>query len=138
MGLATKPSVTVGEATKKQDYDNLVNFVSGSEQLSGDAGITLTTSDFGKFVTVNSAAAQIVNLPSVDASHVGGWFIVVKLGAGKVTIQAADLDVINDSSAGGTIYNDLTDETSAVIKLRLVTATKWVIESFTGVGWRTT
>jgi len=136
MGYATKPTVTIGEATKKDDYDNLVKFLCASEELDGDAGYTLAVTDCGKTVKVNSGSAQTVNLPSVDSSHIGIWFTVIKLGAGKVTINAPDSDVIVDSGAGGTIYNEAAGETYAMITLKLVSATVWSVVGAIGT-WNT-
>lgn len=102
-----------------------------------NTGATLTTADFGKTITVNSGSTQTINLPSVDATNIGGWFTIVKLGAGQVTIDAPDSDLIADSSAGGTIYNNVAAETYAVITLQLVSATQWVIVSAHGT-WTTT
>ncbi|KKW19691.1 MAG: hypothetical protein UY62_C0070G0005 [Parcubacteria group bacterium GW2011_GWF2_50_9] len=94
---------------------------------SEDSGITLTISDFGKTITVNSASAQIVYLPSVTAADIGATITVVKLGAGKVTIDAAASTYISDSTSGGTIYNNAVSPAYATITLRLVTATQWMI-----------
>lgn len=102
-----------------------------------NSGIALATSDFGKTITVNAAGVQTVSLPSVAATDVGGWFTVVKLGAGQVTIDAADSDVIADSGAGDTIYNNIAAETYATITLRLVSETLWSITGAFGT-WTTT
>jgi hypothetical protein len=135
--MVTKPTVTVGNAYKKTDYDALVNFVAMGEIIDGSSGdTTLTASDFGKTVIVNSSSARQVNLPSVDSSHVGGWFVIVKLGSGNVTIDAADSDAINGGAAGGTLVNNVSGETFAYVKLRLVSATAWLIEAGMGT-WST-
>jgi len=94
---------------------------------AADTGITLSASDFGKTVTVNSGSAQTVFLPSVDAGNIGAQFVIVKLGAGRVTIQAAAGTYISDSSYGGTIYNNAVVPPYASITLRLATATQWVL-----------
>jgi hypothetical protein len=135
--LSTIPTVTVGNATKKSDYDNLVNLVAFGATIDGSSGLTLTLADIGKTVIVNSSSDRTINLPSVDSSHVGATFTIWKLGSGRVTIDAADSDTIMDSAAGGTIYNSATGETWACIRLRLQSATQWAIEG--GVGtWTTT
>jgi hypothetical protein len=141
-GFGSKPTVTVGNATKKEDYDNLVNFIAGGDVQDGDAGIVLTTSDFGKTVRVNSSDPQTVDLPSVSADEIGGRFKIWKLGSGKMTVQAADSDIIRvptpgaSSSAGGTIYNEI--EQYVCIVLELVSATEWLATEFTGEAWITT
>ena len=55
--MATKPTVTIGEATKKDDYDNLVDFVAANEQNDAPTGITLVVADAGTFVTIDAAGA---------------------------------------------------------------------------------
>jgi len=102
-----------------------------------DGPVTLTTSDAGKTVTMTSADTEVINLPSVAAAQKGMQFTIVKLGAGQVTIQAADSDIIVDSSAGGTILNSQAAEVYATITLRLVTATLWTIVGMIGT-WTTT
>ena len=94
---------------------------------AADSGITLTGSDFGKTITVNSASAETIYLPSVSSTDIGAQFSFVKLGAGNLTIVAADSDIIADSTAGGTIVNDTAAQTFATMTLRLVTDTKWVL-----------
>ena len=135
-GFASKPTVVVGEATKKADYDALVDFVAGSEWLDGDAGLTFVVADFGKTARVDSGGAQTVNLPSVTAANIGGRLAVVKLGAGNVTIQAADADTIADGAGGGTLINSTASEDYAVIILELASATEWVIVGGMGT-WAT-
>jgi hypothetical protein len=86
---------------------------------------------------VDNGSAQTVNLPSVDSTHIGAWFRIVKLGAGQVTIDAADSDTIADSSAGGTIVNSESGETYATIMIELVAQDKWVIADAHGT-WTST
>jgi len=101
---------------------------------------TVQTSDFGldKVLTMSSANAKTFTLPSVDASNIGAIVTFVKLGAGQVTIDAADSDTIHDSAAGGTIYNATAAETYATVTLLLTSATTWNILSSSGFGWITT
>jgi len=102
-----------------------------------DGPVSLATTDAGKTITMTSADAETINLPSVAAAQKGLEFTIVKLGAGQVTIQAADSDIIVDSSAGGTILNSQAAEIYATITLRLVTDTKWTIIGMLGT-WTTT
>jgi len=133
----SKPTVVVGQATKKLDYDSLVKFVSQGDTIDGSgADTTLLAADFGRTVIVNSASARSVFLPSVDSAHIGGWFVIVKLGAGNVTIDAADSDTINGGAAGGTLVNDVSGEGFAYVKVRLISATAWLIEAGMG-SWTT-
>jgi len=133
----SKPTVTVGQATKKIDYDNLVKFVGQGDIIDGSgADTTLLAADFGRTVIINSASARTVFLPSVDAAEVGGWFAIIKLGTGNVTIDAADSDTVNGGAAGGTLINNVAGEGFAYVKLRLVSATAWLIEAGMG-SWAT-
>ncbi|MEI7529159.1 MAG: hypothetical protein WCK76_09455, partial [Elusimicrobiota bacterium] len=104
---------------------------------ANDAGVTLTNVDLGKTITVNSATAQTVTLPSGSAGTVGAQITVVKLGAGKVTVTAASGNYIADSASGGTIYCNAVVPAYATITLRLVTATQWMIVAIDGI-WVTT
>ena len=94
-------------------------------------------SDFDKTLVMNSASAKIFLLPHVDATNVGGVITFIKYGTGKMTVQANDSDIIRtpeaSSAAGGTIANAA--DAYAVIMLRLITATEWIMISFTGTGW---
>jgi hypothetical protein len=104
---------------------------------ANDSGVTLVTGDFGKTITVNSASAQTVTLPSVTSADIGATITVVKLGAGKVTIQAASSTFIADSTSGGTIYSNTASPVYATITLRLATSTQWMIVGGDG-AWLTT
>ena len=133
----SKPTVTVGTATKKSDFDNAIKFVSQSDIIDGSsADTTLTTADFGRTVIINSASNRVIYLPSVDASHVGGWIKVIKLGAGNVTIDAADSDTIMDGAAGGTLINDVAAETKSSVLIQLASASAWIIRGGFGT-WKT-
>ena len=118
-------------------------FVNGGARLAkqvtqaANSGITLTSADFGKTITVNSASAQVVYLPSVTAADIGATVTVVKLGAGRVTIDAPAGAYIADSASGGTIYNTAVLPVYAVITLRLATSTVWLPVSGHG-AWVTT
>lgn len=84
---------------------------------------SITTGDFGKSLRMNSASDKIFNLPSVGATEDGARITLIKIGAGKVTIQAADADLIHSGTAGGTMYNDIPAETYARIELEYCHAT---------------
>lgn len=100
-----------------------------------NTGYTILLADNGKTFTCDSTSAQTFLLPSVDTVDIGTVFTIVKLGTGRVTIDAADSDTIEDSGAGDTIY--CADEGDAVITLRLFTATGWNI-LFANGTWITT
>ena len=94
-------------------------------------------SDFGKLLTMTNADAKTFFLPAVDLDDVGFYVNFARLGTGDVIIKAAGTDTIQDSTAGGTLYNDLAEETFALMRLRIIAAATWMIEYFTGSGWRT-
>ena len=89
------------------------------------ANYVITVADLNAMHTMNNAAARTFTLPSVDATHIGDFVTIVKLGAGRVTIGRADADTIN---GGTSIFNGVADELYAVMRLRLMTATLWVME----------
>ena len=101
-----------------------------------DSGITLTTDDFGKTISVDSSSSQTVTLPSVDSTNLGAWVRVLKLNSGQVTVDAADSDTIADSTAGGTIYNNQSGQDYAVIEIQLANGTEWVVVHAEGT-WST-
>ncbi|MFC1658225.1 NosD domain-containing protein [Candidatus Omnitrophota bacterium] len=103
---------------------------------AADTGITLTTADFGKTITVDSTSAQTVTLPSVDSTNIGGWFRVIKLNSGTVTVDAVDSDTIADSTAGGAIANSQTDQDYATITVELASTDEWIIAGAHGT-WTT-
>ena len=88
---------------------------------------TVTTADLGKTLVMNSASDKTFTLLSVDGDDIGARLRFVKLGAGKLTIDAADSDTIGDSGAGDTVYCG--DTGKAVITIELISATQWAIMS---------
>ena len=100
--------------------------ISRAPIATANTGITLTAADFGKTIAVNSAGAQTVILPAVTAADLGATVTVVKLGAGAVAIRAAGSTYIEDSIAGGIIYNDVPAPAYAAVTLRLVTPARWL------------
>jgi len=94
-------------------------------------------SDFGKLLLMNATTAKMFRLPEVIIEDIGLPLAIMKRGIGALTIKAGGTDTIQDSTAGGTLYNDLTEETFALINLRIIAVAKWMIEYFSGSGWRT-
>lgn len=88
--------------------------------------------DFDNVLTMNAATAKTFTLPTLTSSEVGKQITFVKLGAGKVTIQAAASQYIGGSSAAGTIYCDIAIEVYATITLIVVSETKLAIKGFDG------
>lgn len=107
--------------------DGAVNYFSTIEEYFNTTEIYLTESDFRKTIVIDSTSETVVYLPSVTASEKGAQIRVVKLGPGKVTVIAANSDVIADSSPGGSIYNDEVTETYANLTFLLVRQNQWVI-----------
>jgi hypothetical protein len=99
---------------------------------AANAGINLTSADFGKVIMVNSGTAQAVNLPSVTAADIGATITVAKLGGGRVTVQAAGSAYIEHSPANGALYCNVAG--GATVTLRLAAADRWVRVSGTP-GW---
>lgn len=123
--------------------DKTFTFPDASGTLALTIPLSVTKSDNYSVLTTDTSktlvmdtVAKTFSLPSVDATNVGLWFTFVKANAGSLIIDAADSDLINDSSAGGTIYDAQTNETYAVIIVQLVSATQWV--AYGGVGTWTT
>lgn len=67
----------------------------------------ITTTDLGKTLVMNSADDKTFSLPSVGASEDGSMIFISKISTGKLTIDAADTDYIDDSGAGDGIYNQV-------------------------------
>ena len=136
-GFKDKPTVTVGNPTKKSDFDGLVDFVSGGDVQDGDAGKTLVVADFGKSIRVANAAAKVVTLPSVSGSNIGGWFEIFSNGAGKVTIQCVDSDTIatHQVTSGATGKAENTRNAKFVVRVKLISATEWYLATMGSDGW---
>ncbi len=131
-------AVAIGLATPEATLD-----VRGNVKLDryftqvADSGMTLTTADFGSTITVDNSADVTINLPAVTASHIGATITVVKLGIGKVTINAPAGTFIMNSSDGGTAYCDSISPYGLNITLRLVNSTLWAKIAGDGV-WSVT
>ena len=126
------------------DWDDGQDVVFGSTQaayipvLTKTATYTVTTADFGKSIRMNSGGTVTFSLPSVGAAEDGALLRFVKCGAGKLILGAADSDKIANSGAGGTIYNDVADQTYADISLEYVhLIVTWIIPGALGT-WITT
>ncbi len=103
-----------------------------------DSDVTIAYIHYAKSIRMRSAANRTAAFPSVGAAEDGLRITFIKGGAGRVTIQAADVDIVADSSAGGTIYNDVAGEIYATITLEYVHAVvTWVIVGAHGT-WVTT
>lgn len=104
--------------------------------LNKTANYPILVEDLNHIITMNNAAARTFTLPSVGATHVGNFLTLVKLGAGKVTINRADADTINGLTS---LSCGVADELFSFIRLRLIAATSWAIEWATNLPlWQLT
>lgn len=92
-----------------------------------EAGIALSTADFGKTITVNSASDRVVTLPLVSVGDIGAQITIMRLGTGKLTIVAGGSATIYESGISDRIYNGSAVEIYLTITLRLAIDTKWVV-----------
>lgn len=93
----------------------------------------ITGDDLGKTIVFNSGSPATFTLIAGTAQDLGATITFVKLGTGKLTIQASGGEYIGASTSGGTIYNDAVSPADASVTLQLVETGKWVIISGQGV-----
>lgn len=115
--------------------DEYCNRTLQAEVLTKTDDYTVATSDFGKSLRMNSSGDKTFTLPSVGSDEDGAQIQFLKIGSGKLTIDAADSDYIDDSAAGGTIYSTTAN---ATITLQYCHATtRWYVMGALGT-WTTT
>ena len=96
----------------------------------------LTQNDLGKTLIFSvGSSALTAALPSVDATDLQKWVNIYRIGTGRLTITAADSDVIETSSRGGSIWCVETKRVAANVTLQLVEVAKWAITAGTGI-WK--
>ena len=132
--LVNSLSLNIGGVTA---IDSSVNNRLGKSTDTKTDSYTILTSDIAKTIVMNSASNKIIYLPSVNSTNIRFYVTIAKINSGTLTIQAADNDIIIDSGAGATIYNNESGETYATITLQLVSETKWVAVGGSGT-WVTT
>ena len=99
-----------------------------------DADVTLTSADFGKTITVDLGENDhTVYLPSVDSTNIDVLFTIIRIGDGRISIQAADSDTIERSRPGGGIYCHESHRMIANVTLYLANETEWGITGATGI-----
>ena len=96
----------------------------------------LSSLDLGKIIKFNNGSGSMIcYLPSLDETNIDSWVTIMRLGTGRLTIQAADIDTIEKSLPGGKIWCDEPGRVLANITLCLATVTKWAMLSGTGI-WK--
>lgn len=115
-GLILDPEISYDVVTKTDDY-------------------TVLVTDSGRTLVMNSTGNKTFTLPSVGAGDVGLTYTFININTGRLTIQAADSDIIDDSSAGGTAYSD--DDNNPTYTIRLASTTRWETIGANGT-WTTT
>ena len=106
------------------DFAALVaDYITGAAAETKTDDYTVTTSDFGKTIRMNSADDKTFSLPSLTSAHDGKRITLGKINTGKVTIDGADTDKVGDSGAGDAIYNDVATELFANVTLEYCHAT---------------
>lgn len=109
------------------------NITYGSKTFTDDHVLSLE--DRGYDIIMNSASDKTFTTPSVGEPEIGVEYIFYNIGTGRLTIQVADSDTVDDSNAGGTIYSDT--EGISSLRIRLVSASHWQITGANG-AWVTT
>lgn len=126
-------SIRNGRKVLKEPWILDPNITYGSRTFTDDHTVSLE--DRGYDLIMNSTDPKTFTSPSVGEPEIGIEYVLYNVGTGRLTLQMADSDTIDDSSAGGTIYSD-TDSVSS-LHIRLVTATHWQIVGANG-AWVTT
>ena len=99
---------------------------------------TVKLTDKGKLLVMNSGSDKTFTLPSVSAADVGTIWTFATIGAGKCSIDPADADKIDDSTATtGDISATAAAGVVPAITLELVSATQFAIKAANGT-WTTT
>lgn len=131
------PFKRVGTVISPKVPGDSIEVSDAGEYNAIDTTINLTIADLNKIHVIDNALAVVINLPSVDENQLWYWIEFQKIGAGNLTINAADVDVIADSAAGGNVANTAAAETFSFVKLGLIRATRWGIRGMLG-SWTTT
>lgn len=96
------------------------------EILTKTDNYTIVSDDLCKSLRMNSVIAKTFTFPSVGASDDGMRITLIKIGAGRLTLQMVDTDKIHNSSATGTMYNEEAAETFARVDAEYChTTTTW-------------
>lgn len=88
---------------------------------------TITTNETGHTLVMNSSSNKTFTLPSPSAALVGIEFTLMNINTGRLTVAVAGTGAIlnGGTATTGTMYSD--DDKTAVLKVRLVSATQWSV-----------
>jgi hypothetical protein len=117
------------------DDDHRQYSLRSREIISKTANYNILSTENNYIFTNEGASSQVTFLlPECVSGYVSSF---IKLEPYNFIISANTGDYIADSSVGGTIYNDLSNEDFATITLLAVNDNKWVITGADGT-WKTT
>jgi len=98
----------------------------GSHVYTYTTDHTVTESQSGATLVMNSTGDKTFTLPEGTAANLGLTYTFANINTGKLTIQTTGgADYIADSTAGG--YIESATDTIAQITIRLVAANNWHI-----------
>jgi len=122
------------KASKEQELERLIYnidealfqqpIVDITETFTSD--YTITQANFEHIIIFDTTGGDInCNLPSIGNGDIGKWLIIVRKGINKLTITAADADIILDSSPGGTITSADNTYDYHKLGLRILFEDRW-------------
>ena len=122
-----------------KSWKDFALLILGNRQISNTPDLyIITKDDSGKVFIYDDEDPGTYNLPELDVGLVGSTYTFVKkTSQGILTIQAQDGNTIAESSSGGTIKSDLTDQEYATLTLLAISSKEWVITAAHGT-WSVT
>ena len=114
-------SIRNGRKVWKEPWILDPNITYGSKTFTDDHTISLE--DRGYDLIMNSADDKTFTSPSVGEPEIGIEYVIYNINTGRLTLQTADSDTVDDSSAGGTVYSDT--DNIAMLRIRLISASHW-------------
>ena len=99
------------------------------------ANATLTTDDYGKSIVFNVGSGTLTcTLPLLRSGDVHCWIgPITRIGTGTLIITATSPNVIESSSAGGSIMCNEAKRVAANVTLEVMTSNIWAITGATGL-----
>jgi len=137
----TSASVVVSSAahshpTKYYTKDEVIALIAAASAVpvvySFTSGDTLTTSQLNAAVAMVAATPEVFVLPSMGDDQNGYYFDVIKGGAGTLTLNTADSDIIGASG-----LTSLLLEGTGFVHVRiqyLHSITAWIIHRYGGIS----